>query len=290
MDFTEVETAVRIAAPAPETNIDCPPVSTGGFLRASPELQMKKLLAQGFDRIYQIGPCFRDGEKGSRHNPEFTMIEWYRKNADYLDILDDFEHLWQSLNWGHLNREPQLEVDCKKRHIAPHNNRGLSPNAAAENGDSPQFWRVKVRDAYRDWALWDPWEEWDQDRFDFDMATKIEPAIKKTGGGVFLLDYPPQAASLAKLRGDVAERWEFYYDGLELANAFTELCDADEQRKRFASEREKRRALEESDYPIDEEFLSLLPAIGSAAGVAVGVDRLVMTLLSAPDIASVRAR
>ena len=75
-DFLEVETSVRIAAPAPECHIDCPPVSTGGFLRASPELQMKKLLAAGLERIYQIGPCFRDGEKGSRHSPEFTMIEW----------------------------------------------------------------------------------------------------------------------------------------------------------------------------------------------------------------------
>ena len=87
--FVEVETPVRIAAPAPEPHIDCPPVSTGGFLRASPELQMKKLLAAGLDRIYQIGPCFRDGEKGTRHSPEFTMIEWYRRDADYLAILAD---------------------------------------------------------------------------------------------------------------------------------------------------------------------------------------------------------
>ena len=97
-DFVEVETPVRIAAPAPETHIDCPPVATGGYLRASPELQMKKLLALGMDRLYQIGPCFREGERGSRHNPEFTMIEWYRKDATYLDIKDDLEWLLAELH------------------------------------------------------------------------------------------------------------------------------------------------------------------------------------------------
>ena len=91
--FVEVETAVRIVAPAPEEHIDCPPVVGGGYLRASPELQMKKLLAAGMDKIYQIGPCFREGERGSRHNPEFTMIEWYRRGADYLDIAEDLKSL-----------------------------------------------------------------------------------------------------------------------------------------------------------------------------------------------------
>ena len=86
--FVEVETPVRIPAPAPEPHIDCPTSGTW-FLRASPELQMKKLLASGMERIWQMGPCFREGEHGSRHNPEFTMLEWYRARADYLDILKD---------------------------------------------------------------------------------------------------------------------------------------------------------------------------------------------------------
>ena len=262
--FVEVETPVRIAAPAPEPHIDCPAVPSpdGGaatFLRASPELQMKKLLAAGMSRIYQIGPCFRDGERGARHNPEFTMIEWYRRAADYLAILSDLEHLFLDL-------------------------------ASCFCGDRPfqgPFKRLTVREAYRQWAGWDPWADWDQDRFDFDMATKIEPALKKEGA-VFLMDYPPQAASLAKLRGDVAERWEFYVEGLELANCFTELCDADEQRRRFVAAREERRQLGETDYPLDEEFLSVLGGMGSAAGVALGVDRLVMALLGVSSIAAVR--
>ena len=264
--FTEVTTAVRIAAPAPEPHIDCPPCGKE-FLRASPELQMKKLLAMGMDKIYQIGPCFREGELGSRHNPEFTMIEWYRRNATYLDIAEDTKRLIATLS-ASLDLPP------------------------------PTFDLLKVRDAYLEFAGWDPWKEWDQDRFDFDMATKIEPNLPKTP--VFLIDYPPQASSLAKIsvRSQpqpststcrIAQRWEFYWQGMELANCFTELCDEAEQRGRFAAAKAERQILGESDYPIDEEFLSLLPEIGSASGVALGVDRLVALLCGASDIHAVMA-
>ncbi len=253
--FVEVETPVRIAAPAPECHIDCPPVATGGFLRASPELQMKKLLALGMERIYQIGPCFREGERGARHSPEFTMVEWYRRGAACGDIADDLEALLESL--------------------------GL-----ARVGESR---RLSVRDAYLRHAGWDPWESWDQDRFDFDMATKVEPAVREMGGGVFLEGYPPAAASLAVLRDGVAERWEFYWDGVELANCFTELCDRDEQLRRFEAARAERRELGESDYPIDGEFIDMVPLMESAAGVALGVDRLVMSLVGARSISCVRA-
>ena len=247
--FTEVATPVLISAPAPEPHIDCPPCGKG-FLRASPELQMKKILAAGMDKIYQIGPCFRDGEFGARHNPEFTMIEWYRLGATYLDIADDAEALL----------------------------REIMPDSAAPT-------RITVREAYLNWAGWDPWTEWDQDRFDFDMAAKIEPSLPKAP--VFLMDYPKEAASLARLRGDVAERWELYMGGVELANCFTELCDGEEeQRRRFLAAKEERRRLGESDYPVDEEFLELLPLVGSASGVALGVDRLVALALGETDIHS----
>ena len=266
-EFVEVETAVRIPAPAPEEHIDCPPVVGGGYLRASPELQMKKLLAAGMDKIYQIGPCFREGERGSRHNPEFTMIEWYRRGANYLDIKRDLESLLEGL--GVAEGENIL---------------------------------LRVRDAYLRYVGWDPWEgDWDQDRFDFDMATKIEPAIKELGGGVFLMDYPPQAASLAKLTTTrptannsrpttYAERWEFYWDGMELANCFTELCDRDEQKLRFEKAKEARKLLKEADYPIDSEFIDCLPKIENAAGVALGIDRLVMVLTKMKEISAVRAQ
>ena len=275
--FIEVETAVRIAAPAPEEHIDCPPVVGGGYLRASPELQMKKLLAEGMDKIYQIGPCFREGEKGSRHNPEFTMLEWYRRGAGYLDIAEDLKSLVLGLMSSRKDLRRETE-DAK-----------------------PLFKTLFVRDAYREYAGWDPWVgSRDQDRFDFDMATKIEPAIKSIGGGVFLMDYPPQAASLAKISyapgtrhqapsTTYAERWEFYWDGLELANCFTELCDSNEQRMRFEAAKKSRILLKESDYKIDNEFIECLPRIGSAAGVALGVDRLVMILTKTKEISAVRA-
>ena len=340
--FVEVETAVRIPAPAPEEHIDCPPCRDGGYLRASPELQMKKLLAAGMDRIYQIGPCFREGERGSRHSPEFTMIEWYRRDATYLDIRHDLEELMGTLASGALSGA------CPQSGAGP-----VPGDIQGLCGACPQGVRtLSVREAYLRYAGWDPWAGWDQDRFDFDMATKIEPAIKALGGGVFLSDYPPQAASLSKIsskceetvnfegkpwglspgnRGacpqriagpvpsgapcgalrdgrardgrqetgnaptpklsniPYAERWEFYWDGMELANCFTELCDAAEQRARFIAAKANRQALGESDYPLDEDFLASLPSIGSAAGVALGIDRLVMALTGATEIASVRA-
>ena len=254
--FTEVETPVRIPAPAPEPHIDCP-ASGDWFLRASPELQMKKLLTAGMERIYQIGPCFREGEKGSRHNPEFTMLEWYRANADYNDIATDMEELIDKV---------------------------LRPRQRAAR----PFARLTVREAYQRWAGWDPVADWDQDRFDFDMATKIEPNLPKEP--LFLTDYPAPAASLARLKADdprVAERWELYVDGMELANAFTELTDADEQRRRFEAARAERRALGEADYPLDEEFLSALARMPSAGGVALGVDRLVMLACGARSIGEV---
>ena len=280
--FVEVETPVRIPAPAPEEHIDCPPVVGGGYLRASPELQMKKLLADGLDRIYQIGPCFREGERGSRHNPEFTMIEWYRKGATYLDIANDLERLLADLS--RQTSDARLSSDS---------------SFASDSSMASPARKIRVRDAYRELAGWDPWSgPWDQDRFDFDMATKIEPAIKALGGGVFLKDYPPQAASLAKISTEAsqtsqtlrfAERWEFYWDGVELANCFTELCDKDEQLKRFEAAKGSRKLLNESDYPIDLEFIEKLPEIKSAAGVALGVDRLVMVLTKTKEISAVRA-
>jgi len=260
-DFIEVTTPVRIAAPAPEPHIDCPPCG-GDFLRASPELQMKKLLAAGAERIYQLGPCFREGELGSRHHPEFTMLEWYRLGATYLDILKDTQELLAA-----------LLSSCG------------SCVATAPSPSHPTTC-VTVEEMYRRHAGWNPFtDSWDQDRFDYDMATKIEPNLPS--GFVFLMDYPPAAASLSKLRGNVAERWELYYNGLELGNCFTELCDGPEQRRRFNLAREERRQLGESDYPLDEEFLELLPLIPSAAGVAIGIDRLIMLLCGETDIHSV---
>jgi lysyl-tRNA synthetase class 2 len=196
------------------------------------------------------------------------MLEWYRANADYTQIAVDAEELLGEV-------------------LRPRGSAAL-PGTFRPRG-SAALPRMTVREAYLRWAGWDPVEAWDQDRFDFDMATKIEPNLPK--GPLFLMDYPAPAASLARLKADdlrVAERWELYVDGLELANAFTELTDPVEQRRRFESARAERRALGEADYPLDEEFLDALARMPPSGGVALGVDRLVMLACGVRDIGEVR--
>lgn len=268
--FIEVETPVRIPAPANEPYI-IPPPSGDAFLRASPELQMKRLLTLGFKKIYQLGPCFRAGERGNKHNPEFTMLEWYRANADDRTMLGDLK---------------KLICDA-----AASINGDYTISFGGTNIDLASTWeRITVRDAMKRFAGWDPILNFDADRFDFDMATKIEPALPKDRPCV-LVDYPAPAASLARLRdGDekVAQRWEAYICGLELCNAYGELTDPDEQRRRFEAARAEKIAIGETPMPIDEEFLHALPNMPPAGGAALGVDRLAMLLLDIHDIADVR--
>lgn len=263
--FVEVETPVRIPAPANEPHI-VPPPSGKAFLRASPELQMKRLLAAGMDRIYQIGPCFRQGERGARHAPEFTMLEWYRAPGDFRAVLDDMRGF----------------VVAAARQVS-------APDVLARL-EAP-WTEIAVRDAYRKFAGWDPVEHWDPERFDLDMALKIEPALPRDRPCV-LVGYPAGAASLARLSPSdprVAERWEAYIGGVEIANAFGELRDAAEQRSRFEEARAEKIRCGETPMPLDEDFLSELPSMPPAGGAALGLDRLAMVLLGTPDIDSVRA-
>lgn len=266
--FIEVETPVRIAAPAQETQIDAPP-SGDAFLRASPELHMKRLLCAGYGKIYQMGPCFRSGECGRRHNPEFTLLEWYRAHSDDEEMLTDTVALI--------------------RHVAETDR---IPYQGGIIDLTPPWPRRTVRDAFLEWAGWDPVTDWDADRFDLDLLTRIEPALPKDRPFV-LCDYPAPAASLARLKpGDpaVAERWEVYLGGLELANAYSELCDAAAQRARFKESAEERRQLGKAAYPMDEAFLSALEKEGMppSGGIALGVDRLVMLLCDVADINDAR--
>jgi lysyl-tRNA synthetase class 2 len=269
--FLEVETPVRLPAPALEAHIDAPP-SGRAWLRTSPELHMKRLLAAGCPRIFQLGPCFRAGECGRRHNPEFTLLEWYRSGASYIDILRDTEALvagvFRAIKGGDAFIYQEQPVSLSRP------------------------WHVRtVREAFLTWAGWDPVEAWDADRFDVDLVTKVEPALPRDRPCV-LADYPAPAAALARLKaGDprVAERWEVYVGGLELANAFSELCDAGQQRARFLEAAEQRRAAGREVYPLDEPFLEALSrGLPPCGGIALGVDRLVMLACDAADIAEVR--
>ena len=209
-DFIEVETPLRVSAPAPEVHIDAFR-SEDGFLRASPELFLKRLMAQGAQRIFEIGPCFRRGERGALHHPEYTMLEWYRSGTDYRGVLDDcrdlLRHVAQALNGSLLLQFQGLTIDL-----------------------GCDWQEVSVREAFQSLAGWDPFVEFDEDRFDLDFVQKVLPRLPQDRPLVFR-DYPVQCAALAQCAGESparAERWELLLGGIELANAYTELCDATE--------------------------------------------------------------
>ncbi len=254
-DFIEVETPIRLKIPCMELHIDAEP-SGDYFLRTSPEIFHKRLLAAGYERIFEIGKCFRHGEFGPLHNPEYTMLEWYRANADYLDILADTQILIQAVA-----------------------------------GISASTWqKITVSEAFVKYADWDPIGHYDEDRFDLDVVEKIEPALKALGGPVVLIDYPVEAAALSRRKPHhplVAERWELYIDGIEIANAYSELTDPAEQRRRFEVCAEHRKVLGKTVYPVDEEFLRTLENMPPSGGVALGVDRLLMLMAGADSLDAV---
>ena len=270
--FLEIETPVRIPVPALELHIDAVP-SGDYFLRTSPELHMKRLLAAGYERIFQIGPCFRHGEKGRLHNPEFTMLEWYRLNADYNSILLDAKMLMAFLAEKILG-DCSIIYQGKKIELMP-------------------LWEcIQVDDAFLLNAGWSPVKHYDADRFDMDLIEKVEPNLP-SDRPVVLMDYPAEAAALARRkpgRQEVAERWELYIGGMELVNAFSELTDPLEQRRRFEECAAERRRADRPVYALDEKFLaSLEKGMSASGGAALGLDRLVMLFADTTEIEQVRS-
>lgn len=258
--FMEVETPVRLPAPAMELHIDAVP-SGAEYLRTSPELHMKRLLAAGCKRIFQIGPCFRQNERGRLHNPEYTMLEWYRADANYHDVLVDSKALMMFVAQEVLGRTSLLV-------------RGKTIELADE-------WEYRtVADVFGEYAGWNPVTKFDADRFDVDLVNKVEPGLSHLRPTV-MADYPAECAALARRKpgnASVAERWELYICGVELANAFSELNDPVEQRERFVKCAAMRSAAGEAVYPLDDRFMAALANMPPSAGVAMGVDRLVMLL------------
>ena len=269
--FLEVETPVRAPSIAPEVFI-VPFSSEDWFLAASPELHMKRLLAAGYDRIFQFSHCFRKEERGRWHNPEFIMLEWYRKGADYMKIVQDTENLVskiaQKLGMGKSIRYRGQEIDI-----------------------SLPWPKVTVRDAYIKAAGWDPLAGHEPERFDMDFIEKVLPGFSKTRPTV-LLDYPVEQASLARLKPDnpsIAERAEVFIGGLELANAYSELTDAEEQAKRFREAIEQIKRERGQQMPVPEKFLEAIKNLPECGGIALGVDRLVMLYCDAENIGDVLA-
>ena len=270
-DYIEIETPIRIPAPAPESHIDA--VESGDwFLQTSPELCMKMLLTAGFRRIFQICKCFRQAERGRWHLPEMTMLEWYRINSSYLDMMHECEIL----------------IDHIARQI---NSKNTLTYQDAEIDLTPPWSRISVAEAFKSFASMSMEAALENDRFDEIMVEAIEPNLGQRRPA-FLYDYPASRGALARTKPEdrrYAERFELYIGGLEICNAFSELTDPVEQRQRFESERNRRKDFGKSIYPMPEKFLNALGDMPEAAGNALGIDRLVMLFADTHNIDEVVA-
>ena len=248
------------------------------YLHTSPEFPMKRLLAAGSGPTYQICKVFRQGEAGRRHNPEFTLLEWYRPGLDHHALMDEVAALVAPLLGLDSEAERLSYSDAFKRHA------GVDPLTAPidELRKATQRLGIGEYDAGEDRDIW----------LDLILSHSVEPHLGKDGL-CFLTGYPASQAALARLNPDnpaVAERFELYYKGVELANGFHELGDSTEQRKRFESEQAERAAQGREHFPMDEKFLAALEAgLPDCAGVALGVDRLVMLALGAESLDEVIA-
>ena len=270
-DFLEVDTPIRQPVLLPESNIT--PIASGSwFLQTSPEQCMKRLLAREGQNIFQICPCFRADERGSRHLEEFTMLEWYRSDADYFDLMADCRAFLDYVLEG-LNQQQKYGA--------------IVARSCLGTMVVDQEWQtVTVAEAFSRWGKMPLEEALNSKRFDEVIAIDIEPHLGLQSP-TFLYDYPAECASLARLKkedANLAERFELYIDGLELANGFSELTDASEQRIRFEEELDRIEQRDGARPPMPEKFLADLDRLDRAAGIAFGLDRLLMLLLSVSTI------
>ena len=270
-EFLEVETPVRVPGVAPELYIT-PFESETWFLSTSPELHMKRMLAAGYDRLFQLSHSFRRAERGRWHNPEFTMLEWYRVSADYRQVIQDIEQMVVT-----LASKLGLNTTVKYR---------------GQDIDIGLPWpRITVRDAFLHAAGWDPIAELDSLRFDTDFVTKVLPDFIPSRPTV-LIDYPAAMASLARLKPDearVAERAEVFLGGLELANVYSELKDAREQERRFLEAIEQIQNEQGQQIAMPRRFIEAVAHLPECGGGALGIDRLVMLLCDVDSIDEVIA-
>ena len=251
------------------------------WLHTSPEFAMKRLLAAGSGPIYQLCKAFRQGEFGARHNPEFTLLEWYRPGWDQHRLMDEVERLAGGILGGGYAAHPAQRLsyaDAFLRHV------GLDPHRAPETAlrEAAQCLGIAAVPGLEGR---DPW-------LDLLLTHLVEPHLGR-GLLTFLYDYPASQAALARVdpgEPATARRFELYCEGVELANGFHELGDAVEQGRRFAAEREARRNLGLDDVPEDRRLVAALEAgLPDCAGVALGVDRLVMLAAGAANIDQVIA-
>ncbi|MCB9667789.1 MAG: EF-P lysine aminoacylase GenX [Myxococcales bacterium] len=275
--YIEVQTPVMVPSPGTEVHLDAFEVRghpRARWLITSPEYQMKRLLSGGFDRIYQIGPCFRRNEQGSYHQPEFTMVEWYQVGGTYADLLEETENLVSYVAERVLG---SASVKWKGQVI----------------NLTPPWPRLSVIEAFDTYAHADALKFAEHEELFFrTLIDKVEPHLGQEKP-CFLYDFPATMASLALLHAanpKLAARTEAYMLGVELCNGYVELTDADEQRRRHENDTKTRRQLNKPHYPIDERFLAALMAgIPPCVGMALGFDRLMMLLANTEEIQDVVA-
>lgn len=280
----EVETPVMVQTAVTDVHLESLEVrradgSRAGFLHTSPEYAMKRLLCAGAPDIYQVAHVFREGERGRRHNPEFTMVEWYRLGIDQHALMDDVEHLLRTL------LEPHRHVAATRRVTyaeAFDTALGLDPLACSN---------AQVRDTLlaRGESVPDSLADERDGLLDLAMSTLVVAAFPDDRI-TFLHDFPASQAALARVRGPVASRFEAFWGGLELANGFHELGDAEEQAMRFTADRRERSRRSQPDRTPDEMFLAALrTGLPPCAGVALGFDRVAMIAAGAGSIDDVLA-
>lgn len=272
--FLEVETPLLIPANAPEEHIN-PVITTSSWqLQTSPEICMKRLLTAGHQKLFQISRCWRSNERGSRHLSEFTMLEWYRAGCNYQTLMADCEELLQ-----HVARTCRPESRC-----FVHKRVTIDPFAPWQ--------RISVQEAFSRFSTRTVWDCLGKGDYEETLTEVVEPALAGFTAPVILLDYPAELAALARVKAEnrtLAERFELYVGGLELANGFSELNDPSEQRRRFEEANTARRSDGQSALPLPEPFLETLGAMPDSAGIALGIDRLVMVTAGVDSIDEVVA-
>ena len=274
--FLEVETPLAVPSPGLDLHLEAfevPGMGARRWLQTSPEYQMKRLIAGGLTRIYQLGPCFRRGEIGSNHHPQFTMLEWYRGFAGSAEIMRDTEELVAALAVA-LTGSTQIAA------------RGRVVDV------KPPWRRLPLRDAFAEAGLELDSLLADEERFFRILVESVEPQLGRLRP-VFLTGWPASMASLARLdpkNPSVADRFEAYVGGVELCNGFGELIDPVEQRARLRADQARREAEGKTVYPIDERFLGALEeGLPPCGGNALGFDRLLMFVLGVSAIDEVVA-
>lgn len=276
-DVLEVDTPRLAACGVTDLHIDCVAVPGYGYLQSSPEYHMKRLLAAGVGSIWQLAHVFRDGEAGRRHNPEFTLLEWYRTSFTLDDLIDETTALLQQLLPGRKVQRltfRQAFVDAT----------GLDPLTASADELAAFARRHGEQLPDLDHAGWVDWL----------MATCVETDLDPDALTV-ITDFPAWAAALAEIAEDatgtqVARRFEVYTSGVELANGYQELRNAAEQRQRFEQDQVLRKLAGKPEREIDTRLLAAMDAgLPPVSGVALGIERLLMVMLGVDDIAQVLA-